>query len=198
MEKPEKELQNEFQNELQKDILAVLITEEEIKARVKELGQHISDFYRSQQVSEIMVVGVLRGSTVFLSDLIRAMDIPVKMDFIDAVSYGKSTVSSGTVRIMKDLSDDICDKHVLIVEDIIDTGKTLQCLLNMLWARKPKSLHLCAFLNKPSRRQASLNPDFSGVDIPDEFVVGYGLDYAGLYRQFPYVAVLKPEIYNKN
>ena len=184
-------------NALEKDILSVLISQEEIAVRVREMADMITSFYRAQKVDELLVVGVLRGATVFVSDLIRRMEMPVKLDFIDAVSYGRSKITSGTVRIMKDLSEDICGKNVLIVEDIIDTGLTLQCLFNLLWARKPKSLHLCAFLNKPSRRQAPIEPDFFGVEIPDEFVVGYGLDYSGLYRQLPYIAVLKPEIYDK-
>jgi len=184
-------------NVLEKDILSVLIPQEEIAARVQEMAAAITSFYRMHKVDELLVVGVLRGSAIFAADLIRQLEIPVRLDFIDAASYGKSSTSSGTVRIMKDLSEDICGKNVLIVEDIIDTGLTLQCLFNLLWARKPKSLHLCAFLNKPSRRQAPIEPDFFGVEVPDEFVVGYGLDYSGLYRQLPYIAILKPEIYNK-
>lgn len=181
--------------ELEKDVLSILFTKEEIDARIKELGAQISAFYREQGVTEIMLVGVLRGSVPFLADLIREITVPVTFDFIDAKSYGEGTTSKGTVRIMKDLVDDIHNKHVLIIEDIIDTGRTLHLLCNMLWQRQPASLHLCTFLDKPSRRVNDMKPDFSGFTIPDEFVVGYGLDFAGKYRQLPYVAVLKPEIY---
>ena len=183
--------------ELEKDVLSVLVTKEEIQKRAAELGAQISAFYKEQGVTEIMVVGILRGSVPFLADLIREMDIPLTIDFIDAKSYGEGTNSSGTVRIMKDLVDDIHNKHVLIIEDIIDTGRTLHMLCNMLWQRQPASLHLCAFLDKPARRVTDLIPDFYGFSIPDEFVVGYGLDYAGRYRQLPYIAILKPEVYEK-
>jgi len=165
------------------DLAGILFTQEEIAEKVAAMGAHISTFYASQSINEVIVVGVLRGASVFMSDLIRQMSVPVLIDFIDAASYGKSTTTSGTVRIMKDLSEDIFNKHVLVVEDIVDTGITLQCLFNLLWAREPKSLHLCTLLNKPSRKQTAIEPDFCGFDIQDDFVVGYGLDYAGRDRK---------------
>ena len=180
---------------LKDDLAGVLFTEEEIAEKVAALGARISAFYAGQGIGEIVVAGVLRGASVFTSDLIRRISVPLVLDFIDAVSYGKSSTSRGTVRIMKDLSEDIFDKHVLVVEDIVDTGVTLQCLVNLLWARKPRSLHLCSFLNKPSRRKAQIEPDFSGFDIQGDFVVGYGLDFAGKYRQLPYIAILNPSVY---
>lgn len=177
------------------DLAGVLFTEGEIAEKVAALGARISAFYTGQGIGEIVVAGVLRGASVFTSDLIRRISVPLVLDFIDAASYGKSSASSGTVRIMKDLSEDISGKHVLLVEDIVDTGLTLQCLVNLLLARKPGSLRLCALLNKPSRRQAKIEPDFYGFDIKDDFVVGYGLDYAGKYRQLPYIAILNPSVY---
>jgi len=180
---------------LQDDLAEVLFTEEEIAEKVAALGAQISAFYAEEGINEVVVVGVLRGASVFMSDLVRRISVPLVFDFIDAVSYGKNSVSSGAVRILKDLSEDIFGRHVLVVEDIVDTGATLQCLINLLRARKPESLRLCAFLNKPSRRQAVVEPDFYGFDIADDFVVGYGMDFAGRYRQLPYIAILNPAVY---
>jgi hypoxanthine phosphoribosyltransferase len=178
---------------LKKDLKRILVTEEEIRQKVGELGRAISEDYRGKQ---LLVVGILKGSIVFMSDLIRAIDLPLEIDFMEVSSYGHSTESSGAVRILKDLDVDIEGRDVLVVEDIIDTGLTLNYLMEILRARKPASLKVCTFLNKPSRRKVKMEADFNGYDIPDEFAVGYGLDYAEKYRNLPYVAVLKPEAYN--
>ncbi|MCR6545041.1 hypoxanthine phosphoribosyltransferase [Dehalobacterium formicoaceticum] len=177
---------------MERDLLKILISTEDIQKKVKELGETISRDYQGQN---LLVVGILKGSVIFMGDLIRAIKIPVQIDFMEVSSYGRSTESSGAVRILKDLESNIEGKNILIVEDIIDTGLTLSYLLDMLKARKPGSIRICTLLNKPSRRKASLKVDYDGYDIPDEFVVGYGLDYGELYRNLPFVGVLKPEIY---
>jgi len=182
---------------LEKDIIGVILSEEEIQTKVSALGKQITDYYLSIPAKEIVVIGILRGAVVFLSDLIRHIDMPLSIDFMAISSYGNEASSSGTVRILKDISELIEGKHVLVVEDIIDTGLTWNCLKDILWARNPKSLNLCAFLNKPSRRMIPVDIDFCGYEIPDDFVVGYGLDYNGYYRHLPYVAILNPEVYQK-
>jgi len=180
---------------LEKDLHKILVTEEEIKNKVKELGAAITRDYRGK---DLLVVGILKGSVVFMGDLIREIKLPVQIDFMEVSSYeGKATESSGAVRILKDLKSNVEGKNILIVEDIIDTGLTLSYLMDILQARKPGSIKICTFLNKPSRRKVNLQADYNGYDIPDEFVVGYGLDYAESYRNLPYVAVLKPEMYEK-
>jgi len=180
---------------LEKDLQKILVTEEEIKNKVKELGAAITRDYRGK---DLLVVGILKGSVVFMGDLIREIKLPVQIDFMEVSSYeGKATESSGAVRILKDLKSNVEGKNILIVEDIIDTGLTLSYLMDILQARKPGSIKICTFLNKPSRRKVNLQADYNGYDIPDEFVVGYGLDYAESYRNLPYVAVLKPEMYEK-
>jgi hypoxanthine phosphoribosyltransferase len=143
----------------------------------------------------LLIVGILKGSFVFMGDLIRNIDVPIQVDFMEISSYGCATESSGAVRILKDLDNDIEGRNVLIVEDIVDTGLTLSYLIDNLWSRKPSSLKICTFLNKPSRRKVPLEVNYNGYNIPDEFVVGYGLDYAEKYRNLPYVAIVKPEIY---
>ena len=178
---------------MKKDLKRILVTDEQIRQKVGELGRAISEDYRGKQ---LLVVGILKGSIVFMSDLIRAIDLSLEIDFMEVSSYGHSTESSGAVRILKDLDVDIEGRDVLVVEDIIDTGLTLNYLMEILRARKPASLKVCTFLNKPSRRKVKMEADFNGYDIPDEFAVGYGLDYAEKYRNLPYVAVLKPEAYN--
>lgn len=177
---------------MEKDLQKVLITEEEIRRKVKELGEVVT---RDYQDKDLLVVGILKGSVVFMGDLIREIKLPLQIDFMEVSSYGKSTESSGAVRILKDLKSDVEGRNILIVEDIIDTGLTLGYLLNNLEARKPGSIKICTFLNKPSRRKVDLQADYNGYDIPDEYVVGYGLDYGEAYRNLPYVAVLKPEAY---
>jgi hypoxanthine phosphoribosyltransferase len=177
---------------LKNDVKKILITEEEIRAKLRELGQEITKDYSGK---DLLIVGILKGSFVFMGDLIRNIDVPIQVDFMEISSYGCATESSGAVRILKDLDNDIEGRNVLIVEDIVDTGLTLSYLIDNLWSRKPSSLKICTFLNKPSRRKVPLEVNYNGYNIPDEFVVGYGLDYAEKYRNLPYVAIVKPEIY---
>jgi hypoxanthine phosphoribosyltransferase len=178
---------------LQNDIAEVLVSEEAIRSRVVELGRQISEDYHGEK---LLLVGLLRGSIVFLSDLMRAMDIPVQLDFIGISSYGDST-ESGAVRLVMDLETDIAGCHVLIVEDIVDTGKTLYYLVGNLRARQPASLRICALLDKPGRRQVPIEVHYVGFEIPDKFVVGYGLDFAEGYRNLPFVGVLKERLYKE-
>ena len=174
------------------DVKEVLITSDQIEAKVREIGARITEDYRGEKP---LLVGVLRGAVVIMSDLMRNIDLQCELDFMDISSYGSGSSSSGVVRILKDLEEDITDRHVLIVEDIIDTGLTLSYLMRSLYARKPASLEICALLSKPSRRRADLDVKYLGFEVPDEFVVGYGLDYAGSYRNLPDICVLKPEVF---
>ena len=171
-------------------ITQVLVSKETIAERAKELGQQISRDYKGE---ELGLIGVLKGGFVFLADLAREITIPVDVDFISVSSYGKSTKSSGVVKIIKDIDTDISDKHVIIVEDIVDTGLTLKHLKHLLQTRGPKSLKVCTALDKPSRRTVELDIEYEGIVIPDKFVVGYGLDYAGKYRNLPDVCVMEVE-----
>lgn len=176
------------------DEVTVLYTEEDIKEKVKQMGRSISlDF----QGENLLVIGILKGAFVFMADLVRQINIPLQLDFIDVSSYGASTVSSGEVRIMKDLDYSIEGKNVLIVEDIVDTGLTLNYIMEILKKRGPRSLKIACLLDKPSRRQSRTCPDYVGFSIADEFVVGYGLDYAEYYREYPAICILKPEVYKK-
>jgi len=170
----------------------ILIDEQRTMKRVKELGEQITKDY---QGCDLMVVGILKGAVIFLSDLIKEIKLPLKLDFMAVSSYGASTKTSGVVRILKDLDEEIEGKDVLIVEDIVDTGLTLHYLIANLRSRKPKSIKICCFLDKPSRRQVPVHVDYIGFDIPDEFVVGYGLDFAERYRNLPYVCVLDEKTY---
>ena len=174
------------------DVKEVLISSKEIEDRVREIGARITEDYEGEK---LLLIGILRGAVVVMSDLMRNIDLQCELDFMDISSYGTGTSSSGVVRILKDLEEDITDRHVLIVEDIIDTGLTLSYLLRSLQARKPASLEICALLSKPSRRRAELEVRYLGFEVPDEFVVGYGLDYAGAYRNLPNICVLKPEVF---
>ena len=174
------------------DVKEVLITSQEIDDKVREIGVRITEDYKGEKP---LLIGILRGAVVIMSDLMRNIDLQCELDFMDISSYGTGTSSSGVVRILKDLEEDITDRHVLIVEDIIDTGLTLSYLLRSLQARKPASLEICALLSKPSRRRADLDVRYLGFEVPDEFVVGYGLDYAGAYRNLPDICVLKPEVF---
>jgi len=174
------------------DIEEVLLGEEEIRARVAALGQQISRDYAGK---EIILVCILKGAVTFMADLARAITIPAYFDFMAVSSYGSATETSGVVRILKDLDRSIEGKNILVVEDIIDTGLTLNYLMKNLQERKPASLKVCALLDKPKNRRVDVTIDYSGFVIPDKFVVGYGLDYAGRYRNLPYVSVLKPEVY---
>ena len=174
------------------DIKEILIDKEQLAERVRELGEEISADYAGK---EILMIGVLRGAVIFMSDLARSISLPVSLDFMAVSSYGASTTSSGVVRILKDLDEALAGKHVLIVEDIIDSGLTLNYLVDNLKSRNPASVKLCTLLNKPSRRKAPVHVDYNGFTIPDYFVVGYGLDYAEKYRNLPFIGVLKPEAY---
>ncbi|CAN5478134.1 hypoxanthine phosphoribosyltransferase [soil metagenome] len=174
------------------DVKEVLIPSEEIQAKLREIGGFITEDYRENPP---LLVGVLRGAVVVLGDLMRNVDLPCEIDFMDISSYGAGTSSSGVVRILKDLEEDITDRHVLIVEDIIDSGLTLSYLTRALLARKPASLEIFALLTKPSRRKVETRVKYLGFEIPDEFVVGYGLDYGGAYRNLPDICVLRPEVF---
>lgn len=177
-----------------KNIEKVLISKESIEKRTAELAKRISDDYRGKR---LIMICVLTGAIVFFADLIRKIDIPVEVDTIIASSYGSGTVTSGSVRISKDIKYDISGKHVILVEDIIDTGVTLQTLSKMLATRAPESLKVCSLLDKPSRRKVDFEGDYVGFRIPDEFVVGYGLDYAEQYRNLPEVCVYRPQKENR-
>lgn len=171
----------------------VLISEELIRAKVAELGARLSTDYAGR---ELTLVSVLKGSLPFMADLMRAMRIPLRIDLMEVSSYGGATTeTSGLVRILKDLSASIEGRDVLIVEDIIDTGLTLNYLLRYLRGKNPRSLHICALLDKPARRLVDIDITYRGFTIPDRFVVGYGLDYGELYRNLPYIGVLRPEVY---
>jgi len=174
------------------DVEEILIPEEVLQDRIRELGRRISSEYNSK---EPLLVGILTGAFVFLADLMRAISIPCRVDFMATASYGTGTESSGIVRILKDLDQSIEGRHVLVVDDIIDTGLTMDYLLETLKARYPASLRVCALLDKRPRRLREVTLDFSGFEIPDRFVIGYGLDFAGRYRNLPFIGVLKPELY---
>ena len=172
------------------DVKEVLIPSSEIQDKVHELGERITDDYRGEKP---LLIGVLRGAVVVMGDLMRNIDLQCEIDFMDISSYGSGTSSSGVVRILKDLEEDITDRHVLIVEDIIDTGLTLSYLMRSLLARNPASLEICTLLSKPSRRQADIEVKYLGFEVPDEFVVGYGIDFAGRYRNLRDIRALKSE-----
>ena len=177
---------------LEKDIQEVLFSQQQLEERVSQIAQEITRDYAGQ---EIVLISVLRGSFVFMADLCRRIDLPCTIDFMSVSSYGKGTSSTGQVQITKDLSGDISGKHILVVEDILDSGNTLSYLLKLLEQRKPASIRLCTLLDKPERRVKPVDVHYSGFTIPDAFVVGYGLDYAEHYRNLPYIGILKPEVY---
>jgi hypoxanthine phosphoribosyltransferase len=179
---------NQEDVQLHADVKEILFTSQQIKARIKELGRQISADYREKT---LVLVGVLNGVRPFLNDLLGVFDMPVSHDLIELSSYGQSTVSSGTVQVLKDVALDIAGKDVLLVEDIIDTGLTLHTAIEYLRSRKPASLKTCTLLDKPARRRVVIKPDYSGFTIPDVFVVGYGLDCAGKHRELPYIGMLK-------
>ncbi len=174
------------------DVADILITSEALQARVQELGAEISEAYQGRQP---LLLSVLKGSVIFLADLMRALTVPHAIDFMAVSSYGTATQSSGVVRILKDLDEPIEGKDVLIVEDIIDSGHTLEYLRGLLLARNPASLRIVTLLSKPSRREVDVPVDWVGFDIPDKFVIGYGLDYDERYRDLPYIGVLKEHVY---
>lgn len=172
----------------------VLVTEEEIQSKIKELGERITADYKGKN---LMLVGILKGAVMFLSDLAKNIKMPVLIDFMAVSSYGSSSESTGIVRIIKDLESSIDDKDILIVEDIIDTGLTLSYLTDNLRKRGAKSVKIVTLLDKPERRKVEVPVDYTGFTIPDEFVIGYGIDYAEKYRNLPFVAALKEEVYKK-
>ena len=177
------------------DIKSVLITEERLAAKVAEMGAQISKDYQGRK---LIILGVLKGSVVFMSDLIRSITVPVEMDFMAVSSYGAGVKTSGVVKILKDLDRLIAGYDVLVVEDILDSGMTLSYLTELLRERDPASIRIATLLDKPDRRKVDIKPDYVGFTIPDEFVVGYGLDYAELYRNLPYVGILSPSVYESN
>ena len=176
------------------DFMDVLIPHAQIQARVAELGAQISADYSGK---DLTVIGILKGSVLFMADLIRAISMPLAIDFMAVTSYGASTTSSGNVRILKDLDSSITGRHLLIVEDIIDSGLTMQYLLTNLASRGAASLRVCTLLDKPERRLTDVRADYTGFAVPNEFVVGYGLDYNQVYRNLPDIGVVHPEIYTK-
>ena len=177
---------------LDDDISAILVDEETIQRRISELGAAISEAYAGK---DLVLVSVLKGSIIFMADLVRAITVPHEIDFMATSSYGAATSSSGVVRILKDLNVSIQGRNVLVVEDIIDSGHTLTYLLRLLTERQPASLRIVTLLDKPERRAVHIDVDWVGFSIPNEFVVGYGLDYNELYRNLPYIGVLKPSVY---
>lgn len=178
---------------MEKLIKEVLVTEKDIAAKVEELGKKISEDYKDK---DLILVGILKGAVIFMSDLARKIEIPVALDFMAVSSYGKSSTSTGEVRIIKDLDFSVENKDILIVEDIIDTGYTLAYLTDNLKKRGARSVKVCTLLDKPERRKVDVKVDYLGFAIPDEFVVGYGLDYSEIGRNLPYVAALKEEVYS--
>ena len=176
------------------DIERVLINERELSDMVTELGRKISEDYKDKN---LLMVSVLKGSVVFMSDLMRAVTIPCRIDFMSVSSYGSGIKTSGVVKIMKDLDIALEGYDLLIVEDILDSGMTLDYIIEMLQGRNPKSVKICTLLDKPERRKVNLKADYFGFTVPDEFVVGYGLDYDERYRNLPYIGILKPEVYTK-
>lgn len=176
------------------EIGKILVPREVIAEKVRELGRRISEDYKD---GDLILIGVLKGAFIFLADLMREITINVDMDFISVSSYANDTKSSGIVRIIKDVDINISNKHVLIVEDIVDTGLTLNHLKDLFQTRGPKSVKICAIFDKPSRRKVDITVDYKGIEIPNEFVIGYGLDYQGRYRNLPDLCVLNQEIYKK-
>ena len=177
-----------------KDIAKILITKEQLQKRVEELGKQISEDYKGEKLT---LICILRGASVFFADLLRQITIPCEIDFIAVSSYGAGTTTSGEVKLVKDLSSTIDGENVIIVEDIMDTGVTLSYLKKMLLARNPKSIKICACIDKPERRTADIKSDYIGFTVPNEFIVGYGLDYNERYRNLPDICVLAPEVYEK-
>jgi hypoxanthine phosphoribosyltransferase len=174
------------------DIAEILVTEEQLRTKIAELGEQITSYYRDKN---LLLLGTLKGAVPFIGDLARAIHLPLEIDYMAVASYGSSTESSGIVRILKDLEAPINKKHVLIVEDIVDSGQTLHYLVDVLQRRNPLSLRICTLLDKERERVKAVEIDYIGFRIPNKFVVGYGLDYAQRYRNLPYIGVLKPSIY---
>lgn len=179
---------------MNKDIEKILVTEKELSKIAHRLGAKITEDYAGKK---LLIIGVLKGSIYFLTDLSRYIDLPCNIDFVQASSYGASTVSSGEIKIVKDTYEDLTGYDVLLVEDILDTGRTLKYIHDMLSKRNPESISVVTLLDKPARRTVDIHADYVGVDVPDAFVVGYGLDYNQLYRNLPYIGVLKKSVYEK-
>ena len=179
-------------HQLTDDIRAVLFSEERLDGIVRSMGKRISEDYRDKN---LLMVSVLKGSVVFMSDLMRSITIPCSIDFMAVSSYGSGTKTSGVVKIIKDLDIDLSGYDVLVVEDILDSGLTLSYILGLLQSRKPKSIRLCTLFDKPDRRTVDIQADYVGTVVPDEFIVGYGLDFDERYRNLPFVGILKPEVY---
>lgn len=177
---------------MHKDIETILISEEELAAITKRLGEQINRDYLGKN---LLLVSVLKGSVVFMADIMRQITVPCRIDFMSVSSYGSGVKTSGVVKIIKDLDHSVEGYDILIIEDILDSGKTLSYLIELLEARSPNSIKICTLLDKPERRQVNLKPDYYGRTIPDAFVVGYGLDYDEQYRNLPYVGILKPCVY---
>ena len=175
------------------DVSEVLISHQQIRERTEELGRQITEDYDGK---DPLLICILKGGLMFLADLMREVDLPLEIDFIAVSSYGDSTESSGVVRILMDLERNIEGRHVLIVEDIIDTGRTLSYIIENLRTRGPASIKVCTLLDKPARRELEIPIDYVGFTIPDRFVIGYGLDYGEIYRNLPFVGILKPELYS--
>ena len=180
---------------LEKDIERILISQEEIQVRCKELGKELTEIYQN---TNPLVVGVLKGAVPFMADIVRSIDTYLELDFMDVSSYGSATVSSGEVKIVKDLDTNVEGRDLLIVEDIIDSGRTLAYLVDLFKYRKAKSVKIVTLLDKPEGRVVNIEADYVGFNVPNEFVVGYGLDYAEAYRNLPYIGVLKPSVYQSN
>ena len=178
---------------MKEDVLRVLLSEDEIREKVRELGGKITADYKN---SKLMLVTVLKGAVVFLADLMRQIDVPAEIDFMVVSSYGSGVKSSGVVKIVKDLDVPLAGKDILIVEDILDSGLTLSYIKELLESRGPRSIRIATLLDKPSRRKVDLQADYIGFSVPDEFVIGYGLDYDEKYRNLPYIGILKPEVYS--
>ena len=179
------------------DLEKVILSAEEINSRILEIAEEINQHYQDT-VREIILITLLDGAIVFTADLIRHLSVPIRLDCIRVSSYGNSTNPETAPRVLGSLKSDVADKHVLLVDDILDTGNTMKKVFTEISAKKPASLKTCVFLDKPERRQNNFQADWSGFSIPDEFVVGYGLDYAGRYRELPYLGILKHEIYSHN
>lgn len=180
---------------MKNDLEKMIVSKEEIEDMVDRIGRKISEDYKGM---DLVLIGVLKGGFVFLADLMKKIDIPIMVDFISVSSYGKSTSSSGIVRIIKDVDIDIKNKHVIIVEDIIDTGLTLNHLKELFSTREPASVKVCTAFDKPFSRKVQLEAEYAGIKVPDKFIVGYGLDYAEMYRNLPEIWELKPRVYSEN
>lgn len=183
-----------MENTLDRDMAKILLTKEQIADKVAEMGAAISRDYTGK---DLLMISVLKGSVVFMADLMRALSIPAKIDFMSVSSYGHGTKTSGIVKIIKDIDIELEKKHLLIVEDILDSGVTLAYLKELLETRNPASIRIATLCDKPSRRTADIRADYVGFEVPNEFIVGYGLDYIETYRNLPYIGVLKPEIYSE-